>query len=190
MALKPLKKSQYSSKSLKSGLGTIVVRKREDLVTSHLGIKYQKKEVRYSLELIKKDEYQEVKTSQANLVTSDESILFVRNNQRTDQQLGQYYVTPVNPGIVRRQFSQEHLLLHRPKYITPSSGGSDWTKPRKERQVGSPGNTANADFFIKQHTPSDGDLIPTIRYVPGLVTYYTCKLCQESVITPCLPRLE
>jgi len=100
-----------------------------------------------------KDTKEYVGTSEAAMVTSDEDV-FIKNIQRTGQQLGQYHDTPVNPEIVvTRQFSQEQLQLHRPRLVTPSSGGSDWTNPKKERQVGSPGNTANADFFIRQHTP-------------------------------------
>lgn len=69
-----------------------------------------------------------MKTIEVNPVTSEEDVFVSDNYHRTGQQLRQYYVTPVNPEITR-QFSHEHLLLHRPKIITPSSGGSDWSNP-------------------------------------------------------------
>ena len=92
-------------------------------------------------------------TSDTNLETSDEEV-FISQIPRTALELGQHHVTPV-PEFPR-QFSQEILLVHRPHLATQSqgsSGGSDWSNPRKERQVGSPGNTANADYFIKKQIP-------------------------------------
>ena len=35
----------------------------------------------------------------------------------------------------------------------PARSDSDWTAPKSERRVGSPGNTAGAEYFIRQHTP-------------------------------------
>jgi len=93
-------------------------------------------------------------TSETNLETSDEEV-FISQQPRTALELGEYHATPVNPEL-QRQFSQEILRTRRPHLVTQSqgsSGGSDWSNPRKERQVGSPGNTANADYFTKQHTP-------------------------------------
>ena len=93
-------------------------------------------------------------TSETNLETSDEEV-FISQKPRTEHELGQYHATPANPEL-QRQFSQEILLVHRPHLVTQSqgsSGGSDWSNPRKDRQVGSPGNTANADYFTRQHTP-------------------------------------
>jgi len=101
-----------------------------------------------------KDIEQGALTSETNLETSDEEV-FTSQKPRTDPELGQYHATPVNPDLPR-QYSQETLLVHRPHLVTQSrgsSGGSDWSNPRKDRQVGSPGNTANADYFTKQHTP-------------------------------------
>ena len=56
-------------------------------------------------------------------------------------------VTPVNTELVPRQLSQEQFGRRR------SGAGSDWTNLRKDRKVGSPGNTATADYFIEQQTP-------------------------------------
>jgi len=101
-----------------------------------------------------KDIEQGALTSETNLETSDEEV-FTSQKPRTNSELGHYHATPVNPELPR-QFSQENLLVHRPHLVIQSqgsSGGSDWSNPRKDRQVGSPGNTANADYFTKQHTP-------------------------------------
>jgi len=100
-----------------------------------------------------KDIEQGALTSETNLETSDEEV-FTSQKPRTDPELVQYQTSPVNPKL-SRQFPQE-ILLHKPHLVTQSrgsSGGSDWSNPRKDRQVGSPGNTANADYFTKQHTP-------------------------------------
>jgi len=88
-----------------------------------------------------KDNGHEALTSETNLETSDDDV-FISQKTRTGEQLGEHYTTPVNPELVQRQVSQEGMLAHR-----------DRSNPRKERQVGSPGNTATADYFIKQHTP-------------------------------------
>ena len=97
---------------------------------------------------------QEVITSETNVENSDEDNVFINENPRTAHQLGHHYVTPVNAELVPRQLSQEQLLAGNPQFGRRRSGaGSDWTNPRKERKVGSPGNTATADYFIKQQTP-------------------------------------
>jgi len=88
-----------------------------------------------------KENEHEALTSETNLETSDEDV-FISQKPRTGEQLGQHFTTPVNPELVQRQFSQEVMLTH-----------SEWSNPKKERQVGSPGNTATADYFIKQQTP-------------------------------------
>jgi len=101
-----------------------------------------------------KDIEQGVLTSETNLETSDEEV-FTSQKPRTDPEVVQYHTSPVNPEF-QRQLPQEILLVHRPHLVIQSrgsSGGSDWSNPRKDRQVGSPGNTANADYFTKQHTP-------------------------------------
>ena len=39
--------------------------------------------------------------------------VFISQNPRTGEQLGQHYTTPVNPELVQRQVSQEGMLAHR-----------------------------------------------------------------------------
>eukprot|EP00092_Neocalanus_flemingeri_P019215 GFUD01020815.1.p1 GENE.GFUD01020815.1~~GFUD01020815.1.p1 ORF type:complete len:624 (-),score=166.21 GFUD01020815.1:83-1954(-) len=93
-------------------------------------------------------------TCETNLETSDEEV-FTTHRPRSSLKIGQYKATPVNENLPR-QFSQEILLGHKPHLVTQSqgsSGGSDWSNPRKDRHVGSPGNTANAEYFSKQQTP-------------------------------------
>ena len=89
----------------------------------------------------------EVITSETNVDNSDEDDMFINENLGTAQQLEKHYVTPVNTELVPRQLSQEQFGRRR------SGAGSDWTNPRKDRKVGSPGNTATADYFIEQQTP-------------------------------------
>ena len=63
-------------------------------------------------------------------------------------QLGEHHVTPINTDLVPRHSSHE-----LPSHKVSTSGGSYWTNPKKERQIGSPGNTANIDYFMSKQTP-------------------------------------
>jgi len=153
-AMRSTRKSLVSSKSVKSFLGVKSDKKRSSSrVFKGASIGEAKRKV---ITKVPANEInQEMDTSETNLENSDEDV-FLKENPRTAQQLGQHYVTPVNAELVPRQLSQEQLLADNPQLVTRSSGGGggkDWTNPRKDRKVGSPGNTATADYFIKQQTP-------------------------------------
>jgi len=78
-------------------------------------------------EEVKEEGADAVETSETILDTSDEVFTFERNSCNKSRR------------EEKRKF----------KHIRHSSG-RNWSNPKKERGIGSPGNTANADYFIKQ----------------------------------------
>jgi len=158
-AMRSTRKSLVSSKSVKAFLGSKSNKKRScSRVSTRASIAGARSKV--ITKVPTKEMNLNIDTTETNLENSDEDV-FMEEKPRTAQDLGQHYVTPVNAEIVPRQLSQEQVLAGNP--LVPRSsggagGGRDWTNPRKERKVGSPGNTATADYFIKQHTPQVLDI--------------------------------
>jgi len=150
-AMRSTRKSLLSGKSVKSFLGSKSKCNMKRTPNVTLGdINSGAAKTKMITHVATSDKKSKVARSDSNMETDDNDEVFLGQGQRTDQLLSQQKnVTPINTELAPRHLS--HELWPSNKVIT--SGGSYWTNPRKERQVGSPGNTANMDYFINKQTP-------------------------------------